>query len=154
MNDAPSVAFATDVDYETYCRYVSATKLDEALKAGANSIYSAYRSLSSFRDRINTEGAPASAAEFERYHLYLAEGCPFCHRVLSRALRSTKQTSTRRSRGASSCRSCGDDAGTPRICEAGMGHAFAHPLSAMERAVLCMACSRTKSPFASRAGTL
>lgn len=79
MTDAPDATYASDVDYEIYGRYSSGTKLDDALKAGADSLHAAFRSLSAFRGRI---GAAPFAAQGGRYHLYLAAGCPFCHRLL------------------------------------------------------------------------
>lgn len=82
MNDAPDTTYASDVDYATYGRYSSGTKLDDALKAGADSLYAAFRSLSAFRGRIDAHGATPFAVEERRYHLYLAAGCPFCHRLL------------------------------------------------------------------------
>jgi putative glutathione S-transferase len=82
MTDASDAAYASDVDYETYGRHVGAKKLDEALKAGAGSPYAAYRSLSAFRGRIDVNGATPFDASAGRYHLYLAAGCPFCHRLL------------------------------------------------------------------------
>jgi glutathionyl-hydroquinone reductase len=79
MTYAPDAAYASDVDYEAYGRYSSRAKLDDASRAGADSLHAAFRSLSAFRGRL---GAAPFAVEGGRYHLYLAAGCPFCHRLL------------------------------------------------------------------------
>jgi putative glutathione S-transferase len=40
------------------------------------------RSDSRFRDRITVDGSSGFKAEPDRYHLYVAHGCPWAHRVL------------------------------------------------------------------------
>ena len=40
------------------------------------------RADSSFRDRITADGSSGFAAEPNRYHLYVAHGCPWAHRTL------------------------------------------------------------------------
>jgi len=40
------------------------------------------RTAATFRDRITADGASGFAAAAGRYHLYLAFGCPWCHRVM------------------------------------------------------------------------
>lgn len=82
MAEAPSAAFASAVDYEKYGRYVSSTKLDEAQNSGSGTVFSAYKSLYPFKNRIRADGSTAFSARTGRYHLYLAKGCPFCHRLL------------------------------------------------------------------------
>jgi glutathionyl-hydroquinone reductase len=40
------------------------------------------RTASTFHERITSDGSSAFRAEPGRYHLYLAFGCPWCHRVM------------------------------------------------------------------------
>ncbi|HUN27256.1 MAG TPA: glutathione S-transferase family protein [Steroidobacteraceae bacterium] len=40
------------------------------------------RTAATFRGRITADGSSEFAAEAGRYHLYLAFGCPWCHRVM------------------------------------------------------------------------
>ncbi len=40
------------------------------------------RTAATFRHRISVDGASGFAAETGRYHLFLAFGCPWCHRVM------------------------------------------------------------------------
>jgi putative glutathione S-transferase len=40
------------------------------------------RTAATFRDRVTFDGRSSLAAEGGRYHLYLAFGCPWCHRVM------------------------------------------------------------------------
>jgi glutathionyl-hydroquinone reductase len=40
------------------------------------------RTAATFRDRITSDGSSGLAAEAGRFHLYLAFGCPWCHRVM------------------------------------------------------------------------
>lgn len=74
----PSASLASPVDYERYGRYDGATRLARArAKAGGDA--AAIASLNGFKDRIRADGDfPPEAG---RYHLYLAKGCPFCHRL-------------------------------------------------------------------------
>lgn len=82
MAEPLNAAFASDVDYKTFGRYVSADKIDDAVRAGAASAYAAYRALTPFRNRISVAQEARFPPQAQRYHLYLAKGCPFCHRVL------------------------------------------------------------------------
>src|SRR3974390_3153487 len=40
------------------------------------------RTAASFRDKISADGSTGYQAEAGRYHLFLAFGCPWCHRVM------------------------------------------------------------------------
>jgi len=74
--------YASDVDYETYGRHVSSDKLRKARRANFGDVFAGFDSLYPFKNRLSANGATPFLAEPGRYHLYLATGCPFCHRVL------------------------------------------------------------------------
>lgn len=76
MTTALEPAFASPVDYDLHGRYDSAARLAKA-RARAGDDAAGIASLNAFKDRIDDK-RPAAAG---RYHLYLAKGCPFCHRV-------------------------------------------------------------------------
>lgn len=82
MADLTAPTYASEVDYEKYGRYASSDKLDDARSRGARDASSAFEKLSLFRNRLSDDGSARFPAESGRYHLYLAAGCPFCHRVL------------------------------------------------------------------------
>jgi putative glutathione S-transferase len=74
MMDREQRGFASPVDYETYGRYVSNAKEQ------AHSLTN-YAVRARFTDRISTDGSTPYPAEADRYHLYLALGCPWAHRA-------------------------------------------------------------------------
>lgn len=74
MKNREARGFASPVDYETYGRYVSNKKEQ------AHSLTN-YKVRAQFTDRISTDGSTPYPAEADRYHLYLALGCPWAHRA-------------------------------------------------------------------------
>jgi putative glutathione S-transferase len=55
---------------------------DEELPQETGSSGEFCRADSRFRDRISADGSSGFKAEPDRYHLYVAHGCPWAHRTL------------------------------------------------------------------------
>jgi glutathionyl-hydroquinone reductase len=56
--------------------------MDGELPQQAASLGAFERPDSVFRDRVTADGSSGFKAESARYHLYVAHGCPWAHRVL------------------------------------------------------------------------